>query len=139
MSEAETCFGILLTRYGMAAGPTQEALAARSGLSARTVADLERGINRIPRHETFELLMTTLDLPAQQRALLVATVRPEMTAAVDASHSPSRVPLPPTPLIGREQGMARAAHFLQHDRVRLLTLAGPAGGCKTPLAPPLAP
>lgn len=134
MSEQQTSFGILLKRYRMAAGLTQEALAARAGLSARTVADLERGINRIPRHDTFELLMPALGLTSQQRVLLVATVRPEMTAAVDASHSPSRVPLPPTPLIGREQEMARAAHFLQHDRVRLLTLTGPAGVGKTRLA-----
>ncbi len=133
MSEQQTSFGSLLKRYRMAAGLTQEALATRAGLSARTVADLERGINRIPRHETFELLIPALGLTSQQRALLVATVRPEMTA-VSASHSPSQVPLPPTPLIGREQEMVRAVHFLQLDRVRLLTLTGTAGVGKTRLA-----
>jgi len=65
MSEQQTSFGILLKRYRMAAGLTQEALAARAGLSARTVADLERGINRIPRHETFELLLPALGLTSQ--------------------------------------------------------------------------
>ncbi len=134
MSDHQTSFGILLKRYRMAAGLTQEALAAHAGLSARTLADLERGINRTPRHDTFELLMSALDLTAQQRALFVALVRPEMTATVDGSHPPSRIPLPPTPLIGREQEMARAINFLQHDRVRLLTLTGPAGVGKTRLA-----
>ncbi len=52
MSDQQTSFGILLKRYRMAAGLTQEALAARAGLSARTIADLERGINRLPRHDT---------------------------------------------------------------------------------------
>src|SRR5215470_1592169 len=116
MSSEQTSFGILLKRYRTAAGLTQEALAARAGLSARTIADLERGINRTPRHDTFELLMTTLDLTVQQRALFVATVRPEMTAAVNGSRHPSRIPLPPTPLIGREQEMERSRNFLQQVR-----------------------
>jgi predicted ATPase/transcriptional regulator with XRE-family HTH domain len=134
MSDRQTSFGILLKRYRMAAGLTQEALAARAGLSARTIADLERGINRVPRHDTFELLMTTLGLTVQQRALFVATVRPEMTATVNGSRPLSRIPLPPTPLIGREQEMARAVHFLQQEQARLLTLTGPAGVGKTRLA-----
>jgi transcriptional regulator with XRE-family HTH domain len=66
MSDQQTSFGILLKRYRMAAGLTQEALAARAGLSARTIADLERGIHRLPRHDTFELLLTTLGLTVQQ-------------------------------------------------------------------------
>ena len=134
MSDQQTSFGILLKRYRMAAGLTQEALAAWAGLSARTIADLERGINRTPRHDTFELLMTTLDLTVQQRALFVATVRPEMTATVNGSRPPSRILLPPTPLIGREQEMVRARNFLQQNRARLLTLTGPAGVGKTRLA-----
>ncbi len=132
MSE-QTPFGTLLRRYRAAAGLTQEVLAARAQISARTIADLERGINRIPRHDTFELLMSALGLTAQQRALFLAMVRPEMTATADESRSLSRFPLPPTPLIGREQEMVRAVNFLQHDRVRLLTLTGPAGVGKTRL------
>jgi predicted ATPase/DNA-binding XRE family transcriptional regulator len=133
MSE-QTPFGTLLRRYRTAAGFTQEALAARAQLSARTIADLERGINRIPRHETFGLLMSALGLTAQQRALFLAMVRPEMTVTADGSHSLSRLPLPPTPLIGREQELVQALTFLQRDEVRLLTLTGPAGIGKTRLA-----
>ena len=62
MSDQQTSFGILLKRYRIAAGLTQEALAARAGLSSRTIADLERGINRLPRHDTFELIMTALNV-----------------------------------------------------------------------------
>jgi predicted ATPase/transcriptional regulator with XRE-family HTH domain len=132
MSE-QTPFGTLLRRYRTVAGLTQEALAARAQISARTIADLERGINRIPRHDTFELLMSALDLPIQQRALFLAMVRPEMTATADGSRSLSRFPLPPTPLIGREQEMVRVVNFLQRDGVRLLTLTGSAGIGKTRL------
>jgi len=81
MSDQQTSFGILLKRYRMAAGLTQEALAARAQLSTRTSADLERGINRLPRHDTFGLLMTALNVNSQQRALFLTMARPEMTAA----------------------------------------------------------
>ncbi len=133
MSE-QTPFGTLLRRYRTAAGFTQEALAARAQLSARTIADLERGINRIPRHETFGLLMSALGLTAQQQALFLAMVRPEMKVTADGSLSLSRLPLPPTPLIGREQELVQALTFLQRDEVRLLTLTGPAGIGKMRLA-----
>jgi transcriptional regulator with XRE-family HTH domain len=132
MSE-QTPFGTLLRRYRQASGFTQEALAARAQLSARTIADLERGINRIPRHDTFELLMSALDLTAQQRALFLAMVRPEIMPTVDESRSLSRFPFPPTPLIGREQESTHALTKLQSDEVRLLTLTGPAGVGKTRL------
>src|SRR5260370_5448455 len=99
MASEQTQFGILLKRYRMAAGLTQEALAARAQLSARTVADLERGINRLPRHDTFELLMTALSVTSQQRGLLLAMTRPQMTAAAARASSPSRLPLPTTALI----------------------------------------
>src|ERR1700674_2353732 len=81
VSSEQTSFGTLLKRYRTAAGFTQEALAARAHSRARTIADLERGINRTPRHDTFELLLSALDLTAQQRALFLAMVRPEMKAA----------------------------------------------------------
>ena len=52
----QTSFSTLLKRYRQAAGLSQESLAARSGLSARAISDLERGINRTPRYDTLELL-----------------------------------------------------------------------------------
>ena len=75
MNSTKTPFGTLLRRYRTAAGLTQEALAARAELSARTIADLERGINLAPRHDTFELLMSALELTAQQRALFDRSMR----------------------------------------------------------------
>ncbi len=133
MSDQQTSFGILLKRYRIVAGLTQEALAARAQISARTIADLERGINRLPRHDTLELLMTALNVTSQQRALFLAMARPEMSAAAARDPSPSRLPLPPTALIGREQEMTQALTKLRSDGVRLLTLTGPAGIGKTRL------
>jgi predicted ATPase/transcriptional regulator with XRE-family HTH domain len=138
MTSEQTQFGTLLRRYRTAAGMTQEALAARAQLSARTIADLERGISRIPRHDTLELLLEALCLTAQQRALLLATVRPEMRTPAPQVRSLSPPPLPPTALIGREQEMMQALTFLQRDGVRLLTLTGPSGVGKTRLGIELA-
>src|SRR6266699_3167677 len=138
MSSEQTQFGTLLKRYRTAAGLTQEALAARAQLSARTVADLERGISHTPRHDTLALLLEALSLTAQQRALLLATARPEMAEPAPRARSLSPPTLPPTALVGREQEMMRAMTFLQRDGVRLLTLTGPSGVGKTRLGIQLA-
>jgi transcriptional regulator with XRE-family HTH domain len=138
MTSEPTQFGTLLKRYRTAAGLTQEALAARAQISARTVADLERGISRVPRHDTLEMLLKALSLTPQQRALLLTTVRPEMAGPAPRAHSASPPPLPPTALIGREQEMMHAMTFLQRDGVRLLTLTGPSGVGKTRLGIELA-
>ena len=138
MSSEQTPFGTLLKRYRIAAGLTQEALAARAQLSARAISDLERGINRVPRYDTLELLIAALNVSTTQRALLLSTIRPEMTVPAPRTRSVSPPPLPPTALIGREQEMAATLTFLQRDGVRLLTLTGPSGVGKTRLAIQLA-
>ena len=138
MSGEQTQFGTLLKRYRTAAGLTQEALAARAQLSARAISDLERGINRVPRYDTLELLIAALNVTTTQRALLFSTIRPEITVAPPRTSSLSPPPLPPTALIGREQEMMRALTFLERDGVRLLTLTGPSGVGKTRLGIQLA-
>jgi predicted ATPase/transcriptional regulator with XRE-family HTH domain len=138
MSTEPTQFGTLLRRYRTAAGLTQEALGAGAQISARTIADLERGISRTPRHETLALLIEALNLTEQQRALLLSTIRPEMARTTPRASSVSPPPLPPTALIGREQEMTHALTFLQRGGVRLLTLTGTSGVGKTRLAIQLA-
>src|SRR5919197_5989089 len=54
-------FATLLRRYRQAAGLSQEELAERAGLSARTVGDLERGGSHAPRKDTVELLAQALN------------------------------------------------------------------------------
>src|SRR5260221_12433451 len=127
MSSEQTQCGTLLKRYRTAAGLTQEALAARAQISARTVADLERGISHTPRHDTLALLLEALSLTAQQRTLLLATARPEMAEPAPRARSLSPPPLPPTALIRREQDKAGAMTFLPRAVARLLALTGPTG------------
>ena len=125
-------FGALLRDYRLRAGLTQEALAERSGLSARGISDLERGLNRAPRRDTVAMLLGALELSADDRATLVAAADFAKKRA-DTGVGQS-LPVPPTPLIGRERETAAVVEALDGESVRLLTLIGPGGVGKTRLA-----
>jgi len=68
----DTGFRSLLKRYRLAAGLSQEALAARASVSARAISDLERGVYQMPRYDTLELLIGALSLSEQQILLRAA-------------------------------------------------------------------
>ena len=93
-------FGLLLRRYRTSAGLTQEELAARSGLSARAITDLERGVHRFPYPDTVERLGQALQLDdAQRTELRAASRRLRGTSATDeglggvAGNTAARAPL----------------------------------------------
>jgi predicted ATPase/transcriptional regulator with XRE-family HTH domain len=129
-------FGTLLKHYRLGAGLSQEGLAARAHLSARTISDLERGVHGIPHADTLALLISALSLSAQQHALLLGAARPELAASLEAppdSPSPG-FPFPPTRLIGRAREHSYALDVLRRSETHLLTLTGPSGVGKTRFA-----
>ncbi len=132
----QSSFGALLKRYRLGAGLSQEGLATRASLSARTISDLERGVHGAPHADTLALLTGALSLSAQQHALLLGAARPEIAASLEAppdSPSPG-FPFPPTRLIGRSQEHAYALDVLRRSETHLLTLTGPSGVGKTRFA-----
>ena len=129
-------FGARLRRLREAAGLTQEELASRAGLAAKNISDLERGERKRPYPHTVRSLADALKLPEDERAALFAAVpkRGGGNRAVQAVAVEPTLPMPPTPLVGRERDLQEVYAYLAQPEVRLLTLTGTGGVGKTRLA-----
>lgn len=116
-----------------AAGLTQEELAERAGISARTVSDVERGLRAVVHHDTARRLASALGLDDQQRLRFEAVARGR--AFVPALAPPAAgLPMVPTPFLGRSRELEGIQATLLGGDVRLLTLTGAGGIGKTRLA-----
>src|SRR3712207_4816188 len=131
MSGEEAPFGDRLRRLREAAGLTQEELAAKAGLTAKAVSALERGERKRPYPHTVRSLADALGLSEEERALLAASVSDRSAGEAHAAPEPT-IPVPHTPLLGREKELEEIMAFLRE--VRLLTLTGTGGVGKTRLA-----
>src|SRR5216683_2659331 len=150
VAEEERGFGVLLRLARLRGGLTQEELASRSGLSTRTISDLERGRVARPRGSSLDLLIAAL--PAEE-ATVAALVRAARTggeaepvyprdAGMPAATEAEVCELPAAvgDFTGRERELsllaARAAAALADGSPApvVLILSGPPGVGKTALA-----
>ena len=80
-------FGEVLRAHRRAARLTLEQLAELSGVSARTLSDMERGRSKGPQHRTVTALADALALETDAREQLVELAR-EAAGSLDAPSRP---------------------------------------------------
>lgn len=115
-------------------------MAVRAGLGARTISNLERGINRAPYSDTVRRLADALGLSGEDLAQLAASARPPEHSsrggrtAVEGGFLGA---LPAAHLVAREQELGRildALEAVEGGWGRLVLLTGEPGTGKTRLA-----
>jgi tetratricopeptide (TPR) repeat protein/transcriptional regulator with XRE-family HTH domain len=85
VTEPPVTFAALLRKLRTQARLTQEELAEATGLSDRSISDLERGIATTPRRDTIRLLADALGLAGQPRAEFEAVARGRPVPAASTS------------------------------------------------------
>ena len=132
MAELGERLGATLKHLRSTAGLTQEELAERSGLSARTISDVERGLRSTLYPHTARRLATALGLgeDARRRFEVIAAGRTRSLLQTPTG----ALPIPPTPILGRADEVMKVASALKDPGILLVTLTGPGGIGKTRLA-----
>jgi hypothetical protein len=129
----DATFADLAIRHRLAAGLSQEQLAAVASLSVRAICDVERGATRRPQRASVTALADGLGLVGQARDTFIRAARqapPTRTRrTVPGSASP---PVPA--LVGRDAELDAIAGLLGRPLTRLVTVTGVTGVGKSAVA-----
>jgi tetratricopeptide (TPR) repeat protein/transcriptional regulator with XRE-family HTH domain len=137
-------FGMLLRRYRLALGLSQEELADRSGLSVRAISNMERGRTARPHRHTVQSVAGALSLREPERLRLEQSAR--MAGGEAGSDAPQvsaglhQLPVAVPGFIGRAAEMETLTQILDDasaggsGTVVISAIGGTAGVGKTALA-----
>ena len=133
----ETPFAILLKRYRVATGLSQEEVAERSRLSVNALSALERGARRAPHRETVAALCAALELDGAARSDLESSARRARPRGIrsDLWSDPVATNLPrqTTTFLGRRSEIVAIRQLLETYSVVTITGAGGIGKTRTAL------
>ncbi|MET0136159.1 MAG: NB-ARC domain-containing protein [Kibdelosporangium sp.] len=109
VGERPSAFGGLLLGHRRAAGLTQEALSAASGISVRALRDLERGRAHAAQHRSAQILADALRLTGDQRQQFLDAAREGRRRAPRSSTvtALSKLPVALPDLVGRDEELTR--------------------------------
>lgn len=126
----------LLARCRKEVGLTQEELAELSGLSARSISDIERGVVSRPRRHSLESITVALDLDDSARRALIDHYRRGSHTQPPMATAPAQLPARVTSFSGRHDHLARLDALLREraDSVVISAIDGMGGVGKTALA-----
>lgn len=120
--------GVLLRSHRLAAGLTQDELAERAHLSARSIGDIERGVSRAPRRDTVALLADALHLGPHERPPFEAAARRlDQRSLPQTTWQPRSGAAAHVQFVGRSRELRLLDHHLAGEGPPLLLLAGEPG------------
>lgn len=134
MSRGPSQFGGRVRALRVAVALTQAELAERSGISERTVSDLERGLRHSVYASTARQLAAALGIGADDLAEFLRTAGGASGSAASIGGATAGLPRPITPILGRRAELAAIRRLIRRHDVRLVTVLGPGGIGKTRLA-----
>ena len=111
---------------------SQEELADATGVSVRTISNLEREATR-PQRATAKALASGMRLRPDEREVFELALRDPAAQPSPAGHA-GALPAPVGPLVGREEELTALVRLVRGAPERAVTVTGPGGVGKTRLA-----